>query len=317
MTSYPPPYRPFRGADPPHFVDREDPDDVGVHGIVAASIVAYAAGPRDPRFHRLVTSGPAMGKTALLRAIGRQVADRLGWAVTFHRCQVKERAIRAVSAEVAKTLQKQWPTELPGAVVGSVASDHSSPEWPEDRPVHGGEDQLSGAPRFDRVTCSWATLKNLLELGGRLARAASSGLLVVFDDADRLGGGELESLGFLARGLAREGIPVALLFSGAPSLGDRFVRAGSISGRVWLTSLGRLDDGEAREALVVPAVDRGVEFREEALELLCLRAGGSPLELQRLGFAAWSAAPGAEVVTAADAMAGVDALMEGAQARAS
>ena len=114
MTSYPPPYRPFRGAGPPHFVDREDPDDVGVNGIVAASIAAYAAGPRDPRFHRLVTSGPAMGKTALLRAIGRQVADRLGWAVTFHRCQVKERAIRAVSTEVAKTLQKQWPTELTG-----------------------------------------------------------------------------------------------------------------------------------------------------------------------------------------------------------
>jgi hypothetical protein len=317
MTSYPPPYRPFRGADPPHFVDREDPDDVGVHGIVAASIVAYAAGPRDPRFHRLVTSGPAMGKTALLRAIGRHVADRLGWAVTFHRCQLKERAIRAVSAEVAKTLQKQWPTEFTGAVVGSVSYDHSSPEWPEDWPVQGGEDELRGAPRFDRVTCSWAGLKNLLEIGGQLARAASSGLLVVFDDADRLGGGELESLGFLARGLSREGIPVALLFSGAPSLGDRFVRSGNISGPVWLTSLGRLDDGEAREALLVPAVDRGVEIREEALGLLCLRAGGSPLELQRLGFAAWSAALGAEVVTAADAMAGLDALMEGAQARAS
>ena len=179
-----------------------------------------------------------------------------------------------------------------------------------------GGGPVERAPRFDRVTCSWATLKacSSSEAG---SRAASSGLLVVFDDADRLGGGELESLGFLARGLAREGIPVALLFSGAPSLGDRFVRAGNISGPVWLTSLGRLDDGEAREALVVPAVDRGVEFREEALELLCLRAGGSPLELQRLGFAAWSAALGAEVVTAADAMAGLDALMEGAQARAS
>ena len=144
MISYPPPYRPFRGAGPPHFVDREDPDDVGVHGIVAASIVAYAAGPRDPRFHRLVTSGPAMGKTALLRAIGREVADRLGWAVTFHRCQVKERAIRAVSAEVAKTLQKQWPTELTGAVVGSVTSDASPPEWPGDWPVHGGRTSRAG-----------------------------------------------------------------------------------------------------------------------------------------------------------------------------
>jgi AAA ATPase domain len=284
--------------------------------------VAYAAGPGDPRFHRLVTAGPAMGKTALLRAIGREVADRLGWAVTFHRCQAKERAIRAVSAEVLKTLQKRWPTELTRAVVGSVTPDHQLPGWPEERPVPGRpgpepDDESSGAPGPDRVACSWAALKNLLELGGRLACAACGGLLVVFDDADRLGGAELESLGFLARGLSRKGAPVAFLFSGAPSLGDRLVLAGNISGCIWPTSLGRLDRGEAREALVVPAVDRGVEFREEALELLCHRADGSPLELQRLGFAAWSAALRAEVVTAADAMAGLDVLMEGAQARAS
>jgi len=285
MTSSPPPYRPFRGADPPHFVDREDPDDVGGHGIVAASLVAFAAGPCDPRFHRLVTAGPGMGKTALLRAVGREVADRLGWAVTFHTCQVKERAIRAVSAEILKTVQRRWPRELSGAVISSVTS--------------------------------WVALRDLLELAGRLARAASSGLFVVFDDADRLSGGELESLGFLARRLSQEGFPVALWLSGAASLGDRFVRAGDITECVWSTSLARLDGGEAREALVVPAVDRGVELREEALELLCWRADGIPLELQRLGFAAWSAAGGADVVTAADAMAGLDVLREGARARAS
>ena len=84
MTSCPPPYRPLRGADPPHFVDREDPNDEIASGIVAASVAAYAAGPCDPRFHRLVIGGSAMGKTALLRAIGREVASRLGWVVTLH-----------------------------------------------------------------------------------------------------------------------------------------------------------------------------------------------------------------------------------------
>ena len=76
----------------------------------------------------------------------------------------------------------------------------------------------------------------------------------------------------------------------ALSSGERFARAGNFSGCIWPTSLGRLDDGEAREALVVPAADRGVEFHADALELLCLASGGSPLEIQRLGFAAWSAA---------------------------
>ena len=48
-----PPYRPFRGADPPHFVDRLE-DELGAVGIVATALAAYRRGPGDPRFHRLI-----------------------------------------------------------------------------------------------------------------------------------------------------------------------------------------------------------------------------------------------------------------------
>jgi hypothetical protein len=117
----------------------------------------------------------------------------------------------------------------------------------------------------------------------------SRGLMVVLDDADRLGGAEVECAGHLARGLSRDGLPVAFLLTGGPELGRRFARTGNFAGYVWPTNLGCFDDGEAREALVVPAADRGVEFEESALELLCAAAAGRPLELQRLGLAAWSA----------------------------
>jgi hypothetical protein len=308
MTRCPPPYRPLRGADPPHFVDREDPNDEIASGIVAASVAAYAAGPCDPRFHRLVVAGSAMGKTALLRAIGREVASRLGWVVTLHACRPKERAIRAVSTELVRAFQQKWPKV--GAELESELLSFDGPqpelssEWP---PVH----------RIENVACSWAGLRNLLQLAGKIAGRASRGLLVMFDDADRLAGGELESLGYLARSLSRDSLSVALLFSGGPRLDERFSRAGHTLDCVWPTSLGELDDGEAREALVVPAVDRGVEFQDDALELLCLSADGLPMELQRLGFAAWSAASGADLVTLAHARSAVDLLVEGAEARAS
>ena len=307
MTRCPPPYRPLRGVDPPHFVDRDDPHDVGASGIVAASIAAYAAGPCDPRFHRLVVAGPAMGKTALLRAIGREAASRLGWAVTVHSCRAKERAIRVVSTELINTLQQQWTREGAGWVGEFFALG---------LPEGEGFSEREPGPRFDSVASSWSTLKKVLELAGTLARKFSRGLLVMFDDADRLPGGELESLGYLARNLSRVGLPVALLFTGASQVGARFARAGDIMEYVWPTTLGGLDDSDAREALVVPAVDRGVEFQEDALELLCLRAAGSPLELQRLGFAAWSAARGGELVTLADVHVALGLLDEGAEARA-
>ncbi len=51
----------------------------------------------------------------------------------------------------------------------------------------------------------------------------------------------------------------------------------------------------------MPAAERGVDFDEEALELLCAAADGSPLDVQRLGFAAWSAASGSELITLGDA----------------
>jgi len=302
MTNFPPPYRPLRGAEPPHFVDRAEGEDIGANGIVAGSTAAFAAGPCDPRFHRLVTSGPAMGRTALLRAIGQEAARRLGWAVSFHSCQPKERALGALAAEIESAMLRRWP-----AHAGRLASEvlafgyRTIPAVPAG--AHSHPSNPVAVPHFLGLEgeISWATLKQFCKLAGLFARGLSRGVLVIFDDVERLGVGEVESLGHLARALSRDGLPVALLLSGGPQLAERFARAGNFTGCVWPTSLEWFDDGEAREALIVPAAERGVDFDEEALELLCAAAAGSPLEIQRLGFAAWPAASGSELITLADA----------------
>ena len=302
MTNCPPPYRPLRGAEPPYFVDRAEGEDIGANGIVAGSMAAFSAGPCDPRFHRLVTSGPAMGKTAVLRAIGQEAAQRLGWAVSFHSCQAKERALGALAAEIESAMLRQWP-----AYAGRLASEvlafgyrptRVAPAGALDHPSNPVAVRHLLAPDGE---ASWATLKQFCKLAGRFARGLSRGVLVIFDDVERLGAGEVESLGHLARALSRDGLPVALLLSGGPQLAERFARAGNFTGCVWPTGLQRFDDGEAREALIVPAAERGVDFDEEGLELLCAAAEGSPLEIQRLGFAAWSAASGSELITLGDA----------------
>ncbi len=78
MTNCPPPYRPLRGAEPPHFVDRAEGEDIGANGIVAGSMAAFAAGPCDPRFHRLITSGPPWAERHCCAESGRRL--RAGWA---------------------------------------------------------------------------------------------------------------------------------------------------------------------------------------------------------------------------------------------
>jgi hypothetical protein len=140
---------------------------------------------------------------------------------------------------------------------------------------------------------------------------------VVLDDADRLGGADLDAIGHIARGLLREELPVAFVLSGGPQLAARYSRGGNFSGSFWTACLPWFDDDETREALVMPAADRGVEFEEEALALLSAAAGGSPIEVQRLGFAAWSVAAGSEVITTADALEALGAAAPEAASRAS
>lgn len=302
MNNCPPPYRPLRGAEPPHFVDRAEGEDIGANGIVAGSMAAFAAGPCDPRFHRLVTSGPAVGKTAVLRAIGQEAARRLGWVVSFHSCQAKERALGALAAEIESAMLTQWP-----AYAGRLATEVLAFGCRSTRALAvGALDHPSNPDPVPRLLemdgeKSWATLKEFCKWAGLFARSLSRGVLVIFDDVERLGAGEVESLGHLARALTRDGLPVALLLGGGPQLAERFARAGNFTGCVWPTGLERFDDGEAREALIVPAAERGVDFDEAALELLCAAAEGSPLDVQRLGFAAWSAASGSELITLRDA----------------
>jgi len=328
VKNCPPPYRPLRGAEPPHFVDRSEEDDCAPVGTRAAALAAYTAGPHHPRFHQLVVSGPAMGKTALLRAIGRQASRQLDWAVAFHHCRPKERALGAVVADVVAGMRRQWPAE--GArLAREVLVPRVEAAWPLFAPSgsrgsagRGEHPAGRGLVPIPQVLCpggeaSWSELKQVLELAGRFADGLRRGLLLVFDDADRLGGGEAESLGHLARGLCRAGLPVALLLSGSLQLGERFTRVGNFSATVWPARLDRFDDAEAREALLVPATDRGVDFDEEALELICLAAGGSPLEVQRLGFAAWSAARQTGVVGVADVEDALGLVGGGVVARAS
>lgn len=290
MPNCPPPYRPFRGADPPHFVDRTSEEELSMFGIVGAGTHVYQNGPRDLRFHRLVAGAPAVGKTALLRAMCRQVQTQLGWASVLHRCQAKERAMGSLPDEVLTSVNRRWK----GARLSSLSSS-SSPAGPSGR----------SKSVFVEEWSSWARLKTVLEVCGHVGSTLGRGLLVALDDVDLLSAGEAESFGYLARRLAFQGLPVALLMSGSLSLARRFRRSGNFSGTLWATTLTPFDVGEVREAIVVPASERGVEFEDRALELVCEAAGGSPLAVQRIGFASWAAAGGRKVVGPAEVEAAI------------
>lgn len=289
-----PPYRPFRGAQPPHFVDRYDAADLGFTSMTAAALAAWARGPASPRFHQLVTAPPGMGKTALLRELCRQAEFRLGWAALLHSCRPKERVLGTLAAEVVATIERSWSGETAEIAneilmprLRSASAEAPATLWPKLTACSPTPVPSAMEPRDEQP---WAALKSVMELAGAFAIRRRRGVLVALDDADLLGAGELEAIGHLGRALSRQGLPVALVFSGGTDLDRRFSRSGNFFGDVWPTELCLFDEAETREALVVPATDRGVDFEEDALEMLCAASGGSPLETQRLGFSIWLSA---------------------------
>ena len=173
MNNCPPPYRPLRGAEPPHFVDRAEGEDIGANGIVAGSMAAFAAGPCDPRFHRLVTSGPAVGKTAVLRAIGQEAARRLGWVVSFHSCQAKERALGALAAEIESAMLTQWP-----AYAGRLATEVLAFGCRSTRPLavgaldHPSNPDRRASPSRDGRREVLGDVERILQMGGPFCRGA-------------------------------------------------------------------------------------------------------------------------------------------------
>ncbi|HTV11477.1 MAG TPA: hypothetical protein VME20_06405 [Acidimicrobiales bacterium] len=308
-----PPYRPFRGIEPPHFVDPPDDEGLGWAPLTKSALDAYVNGPSDPRFHRLVASEPALGKTACLRSISRLVEERLGWTAVFHRCCPGQIAFSQVAVAVEKAGGRMGLmsglAKAPGPAGATSASTrrpvplrHEAvpATWAADRP------RLRTVP--SETSQPWSFLKLALEEAGRRAAEQRRGVLVVLDDVDVLVEGVPAALGHLAYSMSSAGLPVAFLMSAGLPLAERFARAGNFAGSLWQARLQHFDHHCSREALVVPAADRDVGFDEEALELACAAARGSPLEVQRLGFAAWPAASGRNTVVASDVKAAIGLL---------
>lgn len=308
MTTALPPYRPFLGAEPPHFVDRPDDLAMSGQGLVSATVMACQRPPGGPGSHQLVVGAPGMGKTAFLRQLGRQVGGRLDWAVVLHHCSPKQQVPSSLARRALSSLCSSWPqfrSELAKAVL-ATRHGYGAPGWRHCCAQASCACVLHSARRrwppaalgpCREAAQGWEDLYGTLHLAGEFAAARGRGVLVMLDDVDLMTGVEAEAMGYLARSLTRELLPVSLVMTGGQGLADRYERCTNFAGALWASRLAPFDHSEAREAIVVPAAERGVDIEEEAVDFLCSQSAGLPVEVQSAAFGAWSAARGGPVIT--------------------
>lgn len=126
---------------------------------------------------------------------------------------------------------------------------------------------------------------------GRAAEQGHTGGAILLDELQLAERDDLEALIAAIHRASQKALPVSLVAAGLPTLPGEMAEAKTYAERLFsFPSLGALAEEDARSALILPARAEGVEYEEQALEIVLDRAGGYPYFLQEWGRGVWDAA---------------------------
>lgn len=148
------------------------------------------------------------------------------------------------------------------------------------QPLHG----VADSGRFPQDVAA------LFETLGETARDLGVGVLILIDELQEASGEELAAVNTAVHqvGQASVALPVVLVGAGLPSLPAQLAEATSYAERLYdYRTIGLLDEEAARQALTVPATERGVEWDDESLVAATTSAGGYPYFIQAIGKHVW------------------------------
>lgn len=148
------------------------------------------------------------------------------------------------------------------------------------QPLHG----VADSGRFPQDVAA------LFETLGETARDLGVGVLILIDELQEASGEELAAVNTAVHqvGQASVALPVVLVGAGLPSLPAQLAEATSYAERLYdYRTIGLLDEEAARQALTVPATERGVEWDDEGLVAATTSAGGYPYFIQAIGKHVW------------------------------
>ena len=233
-----------------------------------------------------------VGKTVLLLEF-QGIADKLGWVAaepieiksdTDFRAEIAEHAYEALilldRRRAIGDKLKRFGGILRGFKLG--ASTEGNLEFSFD------PNAVLGASSGDLER----DLTQLFTEVGRVAKEHETGVAFLIDEMQFLKRDEMEALAAAMHRMAQRKLSIALAGTGLPQLPGLMVEAKSYAERLFsYPKLDRLDDAAARDALILPAGEEGVDYRPAAIERILELSGNYPAFLQAYGKEAWNTAP--------------------------
>lgn len=230
-----------------------------------------------------------VGKTVLLNELLTQVSDR-GWITASVEAGTSTSLPQALSRALVRGLRSatgRHPEPRMTRLLGVFTSFSLNVEpggavglGMNVDPVHG----VADSGRFaDDLTA-------LFEVLGETARNLGVGVLILVDELQEATAQDLTALNTAVHrlGQAEAPLPLMLVGAGLPSLPAQLAEATSYAERLYdYRPIGLLDEQASRDALIVPARHRGVEWSPDGLDAAVATAHGYPYFLQSIGKHVW------------------------------
>ena len=277
------PYRPGAGRKPPVLAGRQQLESD--FEVLRARAETYGEGDRSWVLNGL----RGVGKTVLLNELlGR--ASSAGWITAKAEAGASDSLSIALSQSLVRgmrTATGRHPVPLLHRAL-AVFKAFSLKVDPSGSVSLGIEvDPVTGIADSGRLADDLAALFETL---GEAARDIGVGVLILIDEMQEATDSELTAINTAVHelGQAERPLPVIVVGAGLPSLPAQLAEATSYAERLYdYRSVGLLLPEAAKDALVAPARDLGVEWGAEALTLALDSARGYPYFLQAIGKHVW------------------------------
>ena len=284
------PFAPGAGTTPPELAGR---DDLIERAAVALKRIRIRRSARSIVLHGL----RGVGKTVLLNRI---INDAESSGIVCARMEAPEgRSLPALlSPALRSTLLRlnrgeamkdhvQKGMKALAGFVGAVKFKYQDVELSLDiEPEAGLAD--SGDLNSD-LTDLFLTL-------GAAARECSTAIVLAIDELQHVPENQLASLISALHRANQEPLPITMVAAGLPQLVGRIGDAKPYAERLFeFASVSRLDDGDARDALIVPASREGKGFQPDAISEILQRTQGYPYFLQEWGKHSWDISKGPRI----------------------
>lgn len=279
------PYAPGAGTKPPALVGRDSQ-------IESFDVLLERLERGYSEQSMIITGLRGVGKTVLLEVF-REQAEARGWATVEWEVEKNTPFGSKISSQVRRALlqiapKAKWSDRIRRAA--SILNSFTLTFNPDGAVTAG----LDGEALVG-VGDSGAIAEDLTDLFvalGTAAREEGIGVVFLLDEIQYLKSDELEALIAALHKCARRSLPITLVGAGLPQIPRLAGEAKSYSERLFqFPRIGKLEKTtDARNALVLPAQERGVEFESAAVDFVVEYTQGYPYFLQEYGKLLWDEA---------------------------